>query len=120
MVLYNIYINIKNMNILETFSNFSLWNNTGLDYFHALIIFITSLIVLKLFQVIILSRLFKLAQKTKTQLDDTLIEVFKSIKPPFYFFISIYLGINSLVFPDIVMKIFKILFISVNCLWNNC
>ena len=89
MVLYNIYINIKNMNILETFSNFSLWNNTGLDYFHALIIFITSLIVLKLFQVIILSRLFKLAQKTKTQLDDTLIEVFKSIKPPFYFFISL-------------------------------
>ena len=101
------------MDILETFANFSLWNNTGLDYFYALIIFIASLVILKLFQVIILSRLFKLAQKTKTQFDDTLIEVFKSIKPPFYFFISLYLGINSLVVSDMVIKFFKVLFIVV-------
>ena len=101
------------MNILETFSQFSLGNNTGLDYFYAFLIFLGTLIILKIFQIIILNRLSKLAQKTKTNLDDTLISTFKSIRPPFYFLIAFYLSVKSLILPLLVFKIFKVLLIIV-------
>ncbi len=99
--------------MIEYFSQFNLGDNTGLDYFYAFLIFLGTLIVLKIFQIIILNRLSKLAHKTKTNLDDTLISIFKSIRPPFYFLIALYLSVKSLTFPLLVFKIFKVLFIIV-------
>jgi small-conductance mechanosensitive channel len=99
------------MEFLETLKALALWNNSAYDYAIALAIFIGLIIILKIFQVIILARLNKLALRTKTDLDDMLIEVFKTIKPPFYFFISIYFAIKVLVVPDIFNKILLILFL---------
>lgn len=101
------------MNILETFSQFNLGSNTGLDYFYAFLIFLASLMVLKIFQIIILNRLSKLAQKTKTDLDDALIGTFRDIRPPFYFLISLYLSVKSLILPLLLLKILKVLLIVV-------
>ena len=42
-----------------------------------------------------------------------LIEVFKTIKPPFYFFISVYFSIKILSVPDVFNKILLILFLVV-------
>lgn len=99
------------MELLDSLKNVYFWGNTLYGYSIASIIFLGLLILLKIFQVIILSRLQSLAAKTKTDFDDVLIEVFKKIKPPFYFFISIYFAINVLSVSSIVKKTLLVLFL---------
>jgi small-conductance mechanosensitive channel len=85
------------------------WNQNSLkDFLQALIIFFVLLAVLKVFQKIILSRLAKLAQKTKTDIDDTLIKIIKSIKPPFYFFLAFYVASQSLILTAFFQKAINI------------
>jgi len=99
------------MEFLESIKQVYFWGNSGYDYFVSIAIFVGSIIVLKIFQVVILARLNSLAKKTKTDLDDMLIEVFKKIKPPFYFFIAVYLAIKALNVADIISKILLALFL---------
>lgn len=99
------------MDIILKLNSVSFANNTLYDYFLAFVIFLALILALKIFQVIILSRLYKIAKKTKTDFDDVLIEIFKSIKPPFYFFLAVYFSIKSLKFPELVDKTIFILFI---------
>lgn len=101
------------MNFIEQLKEFNFWNNTGYDYALALVILVGAIIVLKIFQVVILSRLRKLAKKTKTDLDDVLIDVFTSVKPPFYFVIALYIGIKVLALPELLTKIVDIVFLIV-------
>ena len=96
---------------LEQLKNLTLWGNSGYAYLKAAIIFIGLLILLKIFREIILAKLKKLAEKTKTEFDDVLIDIFKTIKPPFYLLASLYISIKTLVIPDIAVKIINILFI---------
>lgn len=91
----------------------SLWGNTGYQYVLAFGIFIGLLIVLKLFQVAIIARLKGLAQKTKTDFDDVLIEIFSNIKPPFYLLVALYFGINVLSLHEIATMVIKVLFLLV-------
>lgn len=96
---------------METFKlleNYSLWGNTAYNYFLALVIFIGFVIILKIFQVIILAKLNRLAKSTKNDLDDALIAIFSKIKPPFYFFVAIYFAIKYLTFPEIVDKVLMV------------
>ena len=99
------------MEFFEQFKNVSFWGNTGYEYFLAFAIFVGLLIVLKVFQVIILSHLHKLALKTQTDIDDMLIEVFKKIKPPFYLFVSVYFSIKILNVSDLFNKVLLVLFL---------
>jgi len=101
------------MEFIDSLKNFIIWGNTGYDYVLAIIIFVGLLVILKIFQVIILTRLYKLAQKTKTDFDDVLINIFKTIRPPFYFLIALYFGIKVLTLPEIVFKILYVLFLVV-------
>lgn len=88
-------------------------SNTGQEYLWAAVIFITAVVVLKLFQVIILRALKKAALKTKTDLDDVLISIVSNIKPPFYFLASVYLGLKVLTLPGIAVSVIDGLFIVV-------
>lgn len=101
------------MKFIDKLQVWEIGQNTGYDYFLALLVLVGVAIILKIFQVIILARLQKLAIKTKTDFDDILIEIFKKIKPPFYFFISIYFGIKVLVLPEIFSKTLFVLFVIV-------
>ncbi len=99
------------MDIILKLNSISFGNNTLYDYTLAFAIFLALILALKIFQIIILSHLHKIAKKTKTDFDDVLIEIFKSIKPPFYFFLAIYFSIKSLAFPELIDKTIFILFI---------
>ena len=101
------------MTFIGQLKDFNFWNNSGYEYALALVILVGAVIVLKIFQVVILSRLRKLAKKTKTDLDDVLIEVFTAVKPPFYFVIALYIGIKVLTLPDLLTKIVDIVFLVV-------
>lgn len=92
--------------------NYQLGNNTGFDYLQAGLAFGGLLLVLKLFQLLIISRLKKLAEKTKTDFDDVLIEILSRVKPPFYLLIALFLAlqlINLTVWIDQVVKLFFLL-----------
>ena len=78
------------MEILDGLRAFTYWNNTGYDYLVALAIFVGGVIILKVVQVVIISRLHQLARMTKNDFDDVVIAIFRNIKPPFYFLISLH------------------------------
>lgn len=94
--------------------NYSFFGNTIESYSVALGVFIGLVIVFRLLQWSILRRLEVLAQKTKTDLDDTFIEVVRSIKPVFYYILALYFGLQSLVFPVLIEKIIDgVVFIAI-------
>lgn len=87
--------------------------NTGRDYLTSLVITAGLLILLKLFQVVVLARLRHLAQKTKNDFDDVIVEIIASIKPPFYLLISVYFGLRYLSYSNFGEQVFKALFLLV-------
>ena len=98
---------IKTMGIWQ----YTLAGNTVGDFAVALVAFVVFLIVFKIFQVIILTRLKKLAEKTKTDLDDTLVDIIKSIKPPFYSFLAFYSATFFVVVSDVLKKAVDVILI---------
>ena len=84
-----------------TFFNQPFWQieflgNTLKAYLIAVVIFIVVLAVLYIFRKIVLKRLEKWAKKTKTDLDDAVISAIETIKAPFYYFLSFFIGFSFL------------------------
>ncbi|MDP3997370.1 MAG: mechanosensitive ion channel family protein [Candidatus Andersenbacteria bacterium] len=83
----------------------SWWGNSGQAYAESLIYFGLLWIIFWLLQKAILSRLGWLAQRTKTDIDDTLIAVVSHIKPPVFFLVAVYLALQRLALGDLAEKI---------------
>ncbi len=94
--------------IITTLSQYSLLNNNLENVLKAVVVFLILIGLFKIFQKIILKRFKKLAKRTKSDVDDTLIEIFQSIKPPFYSFLAFYLAFQLLFFGDFIQKIISI------------
>ncbi len=78
--------------------------NKLLDYLICLGIFFAAVIALIVFKQIVLNRLKKWAEKTKTTLDDFVVETFhKSIMPLLYYG-AFYISIQNLVLLDVIKK----------------
>ncbi len=89
----------------------SFLGNTNQDYAVALIVFAAFLLIFKLFQGFVLRRLRKIAQKTETDIDDTLINAVQTLKPPFYSFVAFYLALNFLTVSGLVQKAVNIVLV---------
>ncbi len=87
--------------------NIELWGNSIFEYSVALGVFILFLAVFKVFQVIILKKLKKLSKTTSTDVDDILIEAVQSLKPPFYYFVSLYLILPFLTVKESILGVIK-------------
>ncbi len=94
------------------FWQYSFGGNTISEYIDAVLIFLVFLIVFKVFQTIILYKLNKFAEKTKTDIDDTFIKIVKTLKPPFYSFLAFYMAIKFLVIEALADKIIGYLLIA--------
>ncbi len=79
---------------------YPLAGNTIGDFAIAFMGFVVFLGAFKIFQVIVLSRLKKLAERTETDIDDTFISIVKSLKPPFYSFLAFYVATFFLVLSE--------------------
>ena len=90
--------------------NITLYQNTVYDYMLAVLVFISLFIILKIFESLIITRLKILAKKTKTDLDDIIIEIIHNIKPSIYLLLSLYFGIQFVILPNIFQTIVKIFF----------
>jgi len=76
--------------------NSTWWGNTVYEYATAFIVFVVLSVVFMIIQRIVLMRLAILAKKTKTDLDDVLVDVVRSLKPQFYYFLAFYISALSL------------------------
>lgn len=107
------------MNIFTTYTqlteslfwNYELLHNTVGEFLTAVVALVVFLIVFKIFQIIIISRLRILAEKTETDLDDTLIKIVQSLKPPFYWFIAFYFALQFLTLNEMISKVIETLLI---------
>jgi len=79
--------------------------NSVKDYLITIFVFFISLAIFKIFQKSLLSKLSKLAQKTKTEVDDLIVKIIHSLRPPFYFFLAFYIAIQFLTINDFLTKI---------------
>lgn len=71
---------------------FEIFGNSLSDFVLAAVALVTFLIVFKIVQSLVIYRLKTLAKRTKTDIDDTLIAIVQTIKPPFYSFLAFYLA----------------------------
>ncbi len=77
-------------------SSILFFGNTLFQYATALTIFLGLYVVFWLVEQLVLSRLTVAALRTETEVDDTLINIVRSIRPPMYVFIALYISIQFL------------------------
>jgi len=82
------------LDIKYSFLNYEVFGNTFADYILATIIFIVVFSILKVFKLRILGGLRTLAEKTKNDFDDLIIEVIQAVGYPFYLFVSLGIAIQ--------------------------
>jgi len=80
--------------------NRNLFGNSVFDYIGIIVLVVIGMIVVKLFEKIIVSRLKKLSTKTATTVDDFLIEVIQKCILPVGYFAVIYLSLKTLYIQD--------------------
>lgn len=86
--------------------------NTLGEYAIALGIFVAGLVVLKYVQWFVLHVLKKGAEHTATDIDDTLVEIVGSARPPFYSYLAFYIAVRTLALSDIVSGIVTAILIA--------
>ncbi len=85
--------------------------NTLEDFIVAGGAFLVLLLVFKLLQAILFYRFKKLAEKTATAADDVFIEILRSIRPPFYSYLSFYLAMSFLELPGAFRKVINVILV---------
>ncbi|MCD6528607.1 mechanosensitive ion channel family protein, partial [bacterium] len=90
--------------ILTKILNYSFLGNTLKEYLVALGVFLLTIIVLKIFKKVIIGKIKKIADHTKTDFDDLLIKILNSIGWPFYIFLALYLAFQFVKLPPIIEK----------------
>ncbi|MBT4121896.1 mechanosensitive ion channel family protein [bacterium] len=98
---------------LDFIPDYSIFGNSLVDYFKALLVFLIALIVLKVFKTIIIARFKKIALKTVTDFDDAVVAMLEYISWPFYLLISIYIGLRYLSLPELIDRIINGVFLVI-------
>jgi len=81
------------------------FGNSLRAYVVTVAVFVAFMVLFKVFQSIFLRKLKKLAEGTKSDIDDEFIRIVKTLKPPFYSFLAFYFASTFLVFSGIVRSI---------------
>jgi small-conductance mechanosensitive channel len=79
--------------------------NTLEEYALALMILIASVTILWVFRLVAVKSLKRFAQRTKTELDDTIVQAIESIQTYFYFLIGIFIALHFLTVAEIIRTI---------------
>ncbi|HMB17377.1 MAG TPA: mechanosensitive ion channel family protein [Candidatus Paceibacterota bacterium] len=106
------------MDIIIDFLNKGFWSyeflgNTVGDYVIALGVFIGVTIILKIFQLVVLTKLKELAKRTDTDVDDEIVKIAESLKPIFYIFVALYFGLKALTLASILSQAINVAIIAV-------
>ena len=88
-------------------------SNRILDYLVCVGVFLLSLIIIKIFEIIILKKLKKWAERTTTTLDDFLVGLFERVVTPFLYIGAFYLSIQILTLSSAVARVVNVFGIAV-------
>jgi small-conductance mechanosensitive channel len=105
---------------MDKFANLlqqSYLGNTVYDYVVALGVFLLSLIIFSIIKNHVLGRLKKWAKKTKTDVDDEIVETLEQVPGILYFFAALYIALNFIVVHEIVTKIVEIILTILLIYW---
>lgn len=90
---------------MQSALSYSFWGNGVREYLIAFLIFIVSVLALKIFKFVIVKRLEAFAETTKTQVDDVLIKMIDGIAWPFYVVLSLFIAFKFLHTSDLFDKV---------------
>ena len=93
------------VNLSELFSKIGEWlltMNSLEDYLLGIGVFTVSILVLRVFKYAIIRKFKILSKRTKSKLDDTLIDMIDSIGWPMYIIFAFYLSLQFVVFPEVI------------------
>ncbi len=96
----------------EQLSHTFLENTLG-DYLLALAVLITSVIVIKIIRRLVITKLKKLAARTKTIYDDALVRIFEKNFIPVFYLGSFYLAVNNLTLHQLLDRIIEVIVIII-------
>lgn len=88
-------------NAITGFLTLEIAGNYIAQYMEVIIVFIISLIAIKIFKYIVTRKLKALAERTKNEIDDLLIEVVEHLGLPFYLVIAVYASSQFLNLPEL-------------------
>lgn len=101
------------MDVITYLQSTTFYGNTLWQLAMAIIGAVVVYAVLQIFQIVVLKRLESLSKKTKTDIDDILVDCVSSLRPPLYLFIALFVGYRFLSFSDRVGSIVMIVFIAI-------
>ena len=81
---------------------YTIAGNSVKDFLAALAVFLLAATALKIFKYVIIRKLKKIADKTKTELDNLLIKIIDSVGWPFYLLLSLYIALQFIQTPDFI------------------
>lgn len=81
------------------------WGNSLATYIVAFVVLVFVLVLLKILQTVVLKKLAELAARSKTDIDDTFITIFSTLKPPFYYFLAFYIAVLLLSVGDTIKTV---------------
>ncbi len=91
--------------MMENFLTTEWWGNTVNEYLIALGVFLALLVFFYLLQRHILKKLRRLAEKTPTDIDNTILNVINKVRPGFYVFLAFYITLQTLTLPETATQI---------------
>lgn len=98
---------------METLLENEYFGNSLQDYLITIGGIFLGILLVKAFKRIVIRRLTKLFSKTKTDIDDFLLENFDRFVIPIVYFTVIYLGLKSITLPENVVSVFEVVYIVV-------
>ena len=90
---------------VSQFLNLDFFNNQMKNYLAALVVFLITLFVFRLVRIVIVSKIRKIAKKSKTEIDDVAVAVIDSFGWLFYVVLALALALKFLTLPEIVGQI---------------
>ncbi|RJR14916.1 mechanosensitive ion channel family protein [Candidatus Microgenomates bacterium] len=92
----------------------SVFGNLISEWLLAIVSFFLLLMTFRILQKVILTRLERIAEHTKTTLDDVFIHIVRTLRPQFYIFLAFYVSVTLLQLPENVTQFLQaVLFIVI-------
>jgi small-conductance mechanosensitive channel len=86
-------------------------NNTLGDYVTTLLVLLGLVIIFWIFQRLIVKRLEKIAEHTKTEIDNAVIGMIETLRPSFYTFLAFYLSVKLLAIGEALQRTLNVIFV---------
>ncbi len=80
------------------------FGNSVQAYLVALVVFVVATVAFAVLQRLVIRRLETLSKRTKNNIDDAVVAMVKSVRPHFYWFIALYLGLATITLPAWITK----------------